>query len=75
MLVSEEDMKGITVCGRMNGDRLDAHLLARPDNPTRNLPAIGDQDFAKLACAHNKFKVQGSRFKVQGRDSSLNFEL
>jgi hypothetical protein len=33
----------------MDGDRLDAHLLARPDDAAGDLAAIGDQDFFELA--------------------------
>jgi hypothetical protein len=38
----------------MHGDRLDAHLLARPDNTARDLAAIGDQDFTKLTRTSHK---------------------
>src|SRR5689334_7002666 len=33
----------------MNGDRLDSHFLAGPDDAAGNLAAIGDQDLFELA--------------------------
>src|SRR5689334_7805338 len=47
--VGETDVQRIAIDVAVNGDRLDAHLLASPDNATGNLAAIGDQDFLELA--------------------------
>jgi hypothetical protein len=42
-------MQRIAIDVTVNGDRLDAHLLAGPDDATGNLAAIGDQNLLKLA--------------------------
>jgi hypothetical protein len=42
-LVGEPDMHRVGVRGRVNRDRLDAHLVAGAVNAQRNLAAIGDQ--------------------------------
>src|SRR6476646_6276514 len=47
--VGEADVQRIAVDVAVNSDRLDAHLLAGPDDATGNLAAIGDQDFLELA--------------------------
>jgi hypothetical protein len=46
-LVREADVQRVAVGRRMHGDRLDAHLLARPDDAARDLAAVRDQDFAE----------------------------
>ena len=46
-LVGEAHVQRVAVGGRMHRDRLDAHLLARPDDPARDLAAVRDQDFAE----------------------------
>src|SRR6185295_2768596 len=55
-LVGETNVQRVTIDVTMNGDRLDAHLLAGPDNATGNLASIGDQDlleFARIKCHIN----------------------
>src|SRR5437763_2842771 len=46
-LVGEAHVQRVAVGGRMHRDRLDAHLLARPDYPARYLASVRDQDFAE----------------------------
>ncbi len=46
-LVGEAHVQRVAVGGRMHRDRLDAHLLARPDDAARDLAAVRDQDFAE----------------------------
>src|SRR4029079_15561949 len=47
--VGEAHVQRIAIDVAVNGDRLDAHLLAGPDDATSNLAAIGDQDLLELA--------------------------
>src|SRR5690349_18920103 len=47
--VGETNVEGIAIDVAVNGDRLDAHLLAGPDDATSNLATIGDQDLLKFA--------------------------
>src|ERR1051326_833031 len=47
--VGKTNVQRIAIHVAMNSDRLDAHLLASPDNATRDLAAIRDQDLLKLA--------------------------
>ena len=47
-LVGVPDMQCFAVGFGMHGDGLDAHLLARPDDPARDLAAISYQNFANL---------------------------
>jgi hypothetical protein len=43
-LISEADMLQVTVCRRIYGNRLDAHVAAAPHDSQRDLATIGDQD-------------------------------
>src|SRR5215470_643906 len=47
--VGETNVERIAIDVAVHGDRLDAHLLAGPDDATGNLAAIGDQDLLELA--------------------------
>src|SRR3954447_1258463 len=47
--VGEAHVQRIAIDVAVNGDRLDAHLLAGPDDATSNLAAIGYQDLLELA--------------------------
>src|SRR6185369_573917 len=47
--VGEANVQRIAIDVAVNGDRLDAHLFAGPDDATGNLAAIGDQDLLELA--------------------------
>src|SRR4051812_23477688 len=58
----------------MYGDRLDAHLLACPDNAARNLAAIGDQDFPKFAC-HSHTKVPNPKSQTPSLNQFPDFGL
>ncbi|MNC45746.1 hypothetical protein D3C81_1803660 [compost metagenome] len=40
--VRQPDMEGISVGFRINGDRIDIHLLAGADDPDRNLAPVGN---------------------------------
>jgi hypothetical protein len=44
-------MHRVLVGGRVDGDRLDAHLARRPDDAQRDLAAIGDQDLLEHGSA------------------------
>ncbi|MCY1173560.1 hypothetical protein D9M73_137240 [compost metagenome] len=44
-LIGQAHMHRIAVCGRMHGDRLDAHFMARTVDAQRDLTAIRDQQF------------------------------
>src|ERR1041384_1357749 len=55
--VGETDVQRIAIDVAVNGDSLDAHLLARPNNATGDLAAIGDQDFLELARIKSHRKV------------------
>jgi hypothetical protein len=54
----------------MDGDRLDAHLLTRPDNPARYLAAIGNQYFSKLI-----MRASRSRFSLDKLISFKHFRF
>ena len=41
-LVREQDMEGLSVDLRKDGDRLDAELPGGPDDPEGDLSAVGD---------------------------------
>jgi len=45
VLVGEADVQRVAVGGRVDRHRLDAELAAGPDDPQRDLAAIGDEDF------------------------------
>ena len=47
--VGETDVQRISIDVTVNGDRLDPHLLARPDYAASDLAAISDQDLLELA--------------------------
>src|SRR5690242_13153149 len=47
--VGKTNVQRISIDVAMNGDGLDAHLLASPDDATRDLAAICDQDLFELA--------------------------
>jgi hypothetical protein len=47
--VGKTNVQRIAIDVTVNSDGLDAHLLASPDNATRDLAAIRDQDLLKLA--------------------------
>src|SRR6185436_7266458 len=47
--ISKSDMQRIAVNIAVNRNRLDAHLFARPNNPTCYLTAVSDQDFFEFA--------------------------
>src|SRR3546814_4814654 len=44
-LVGLLHMQRVGIGIRIDGDRLDAHLLRRPDDPAGNLTTIGNEDF------------------------------
>jgi hypothetical protein len=46
-LVGEAHVQGVAVGRRMHRDRLDAHLLARPDDAAGDFAAVRYQDFAE----------------------------
>jgi len=46
-LVGELDVQAVDIGIRVNGDRLDAHLLCGPDHTASNLSSVGDQDLVK----------------------------
>src|SRR6185436_10925739 len=45
--VRKAHMHGVSVRGRMHGDRSDAELLAGAQHTQRDLPAVGYQDFVE----------------------------
>src|ERR1043165_6923532 len=49
-LVGEADMHGVGVAGRVDGDRLDAHVAAGAVDAQRDLAAVGDQDLLEHLC-------------------------
>jgi hypothetical protein len=44
-LVGKPDMERFAVGGGVDGDRLDPHLFAGPDDPDRDLAPVGDEYF------------------------------
>ena len=44
-LVGEAHMHGVGIRRRMHGNRGDTQLLAGPQDPERDLAAVGDEDF------------------------------
>ena len=55
----------------MNGDRLDAHLLARPDDATSDLAAIGDQDLLELARIEMPSEIRHKKHKSANEFTSF----
>jgi len=53
----------ITIDVAVHGDGLDAHLFAGPDNATRNLAAICDQDLLELARIKSHKKLAAKKHK------------
>jgi hypothetical protein len=47
----------------VNGHRLDAHLLARPDDATGNLATVGDQDLLEFARIRSHIKLATKKHK------------
>ncbi len=47
VLVGEAHVEGIDVHVRVDGHRLDAQLLAGPDDPEGDLASVGDEDFSE----------------------------
>src|SRR5215217_940602 len=62
--IGETDMKRISIDVAVNGDSLNAHLLAGPNDAASDLAAVSDQDLLELAwieghkqCATKKHKM------------------
>ena len=64
--VGEAHVQRIAIDVAVNGDRLDAHLFAGPDDATGNLAAIGDQDLLELA------RIKGHKFTPQKNTKRTN---
>src|SRR5215212_6757052 len=47
--IGKTDMKRVSINVAVNGDSLDAHFLARPNDAASDLAAVSDQDFLELA--------------------------
>jgi hypothetical protein len=47
----------------VDGDGLDSHFLASPDDAAGNLAAIGDQDFFELARVKGHKKLAAKKHK------------
>ncbi len=47
--VGKPDVEGIAIDVAVHGDRLDAHLLAGPDQTAGDLAAVSDQDLFEFA--------------------------
>jgi hypothetical protein len=67
--VSEPNVKRIAIDVTMDGDRLDPHLLARPNDATGNLASIGDQDLLELA--RIKSHIKSPQKSTKGTNSFL----
>src|SRR5215212_2576054 len=67
--VSETDMQRVAIDVAVNGNRLNAHLLAGPDDATGNLAAIGDQDLFELARIKGHKKMR----RKKAQKTQINF--
>ncbi len=67
-------MQRITIDFAVHSDGADAHLFACPDDPTRNLAAIGDQDLAKASYAVSH-TIADRRFPIAKFRFLLNRQL
>ena len=45
----------------VDGDGFDAEVLCRPDNPNRNLAAVGNQNLGNASLGHNSIAYCGKR--------------
>ncbi len=57
-LIGISDMQSFAISLGMHGDGLYPHLLARPNDPARDLATIGYQNFADLARTHQILKAE-----------------
>jgi hypothetical protein len=63
-------VQGLAVGFRMDGNGLDAHLLARPDYPAGDLAAVSDQNFTNFP-HHKILSHKNSDLKVVTRIAFL----
>ena len=58
-LVGEADVQRVAVGGRVDGDRLDAELVQRPDHAHRDLAAVGHQHAARTSASDTERAAVG----------------
>src|SRR6185503_5752178 len=82
VVVGEPHVEAFAIRFRVDRDRRDAELLARPDDPQGNLPAVRDQHFLEhqgVSSIAPAWSLPPSRFPEEStpetfRANSLGFE-